>query len=240
MAVHQAPQDRLGDCGQPLACRRPSEGCFWHGHAEGAGDGIVPKAHEHGCACSYELGRASGGQRALGRDLRRACACPAGLLGGAAVSANGTGDGAPAALPQPAVRRKFWGWGLEGEGLSAGEIEQLGAASPSASGSMTCACRNRLEWRSWTCARRGWRRRRRFSRHLARTRMTGRPTRTAGRSAIWCLPFAGTTRMRLILWHSRAARKSWCRCWNGAVMPVRGDPVRRWLQCGRRGRARCR
>ena len=27
-----------------------------------------------------------------------------------------------------AVRRKFWGWGLEGEGLAANEIEQLGAA----------------------------------------------------------------------------------------------------------------
>ncbi len=43
------------------------------------------------------------------------------------MSANGTGDGASAALPQPAARRKFWGWGLEGEGLAAGEIEQLGA-----------------------------------------------------------------------------------------------------------------
>jgi alkyldihydroxyacetonephosphate synthase len=43
------------------------------------------------------------------------------------VSGNGTGDGASAAPPQPAARRKFWGWGLEGEGLSAGEIEQLGA-----------------------------------------------------------------------------------------------------------------
>jgi alkyldihydroxyacetonephosphate synthase len=27
---------------------------------------------------------------------------------------------------QPAARRKFWGWGLEGEGLAASEIEQLG------------------------------------------------------------------------------------------------------------------
>jgi alkyldihydroxyacetonephosphate synthase len=34
------------------------------------------------------------------------------------VSANGTGRPTPA-------RRKIWGWGLEGEGLSAGEIEQL-------------------------------------------------------------------------------------------------------------------
>ena len=43
------------------------------------------------------------------------------------MSANGTGDGASAALQQPAARRKFWGWGLEGEGLAAGEIGQLGA-----------------------------------------------------------------------------------------------------------------
>ncbi len=41
--------------------------------------------------------------------------------------ANGTGDGASAGLRQPAARRKFWGWGLEGEGLAASEIEQLGA-----------------------------------------------------------------------------------------------------------------
>ena len=32
------------------------------------------------------------------------------------MSANGTGDGACAAPQQPAGRRKFWGWGLEGEG----------------------------------------------------------------------------------------------------------------------------
>ena len=43
------------------------------------------------------------------------------------MSANGTGDGVSAALQQPAARRKFWGWGLEGEGLAAGEIGQLGA-----------------------------------------------------------------------------------------------------------------
>src|SRR6266480_1134881 len=42
------------------------------------------------------------------------------------MSSNGTGDGASAALRQPAARRKFWGWGLEGEGLAAGEIGQLG------------------------------------------------------------------------------------------------------------------
>jgi alkyldihydroxyacetonephosphate synthase len=43
------------------------------------------------------------------------------------VSASGTGDGASAALSPPAARCKFWGWGLEGEGLAASEIEQLGA-----------------------------------------------------------------------------------------------------------------
>ena len=36
------------------------------------------------------------------------------------VSVSGTGDGT-------ATRRKFWGWGLEGEGLAVSEIEQLGA-----------------------------------------------------------------------------------------------------------------
>jgi len=30
-------------------------------------------------------------------------------------------------MPQQARRRKFWGWGLEGEGLAVSEIEQLGA-----------------------------------------------------------------------------------------------------------------
>ena len=47
-----------------------------------------------------------------------------------AISASGAGDGAPAAprpASQPAVRRKFWGWGLEGEGLAADELQQLGA-----------------------------------------------------------------------------------------------------------------
>jgi len=43
------------------------------------------------------------------------------------VSAGGTGDGTSAPLSQPAARRKFWGWGLEGEGLAASEIERLGA-----------------------------------------------------------------------------------------------------------------
>jgi len=32
-----------------------------------------------------------------------------------------------ARMSQPAARRKFWGWGLEGEGLAVSEIEQLGA-----------------------------------------------------------------------------------------------------------------
>jgi alkyldihydroxyacetonephosphate synthase len=46
-----------------------------------------------------------------------------------AISASGAGDGAQAGPPasQPAVRRKFWGWGLEGEGLTADELQQLGA-----------------------------------------------------------------------------------------------------------------
>jgi alkyldihydroxyacetonephosphate synthase len=43
------------------------------------------------------------------------------------VNADGTGDRASAALRQPAARRKFWGWGLEGQGLAASEIEQLRA-----------------------------------------------------------------------------------------------------------------
>src|SRR6266542_3765880 len=47
------------------------------------------------------------------------------------VSANGAG-GQPSTAPQPrmpqqARGRKFWGWGLEGEGLAVSEIEQLGA-----------------------------------------------------------------------------------------------------------------
>ena len=43
------------------------------------------------------------------------------------MSASTTGDGASALRSQPPARRKFWGWGLEGQGLAAGEIEQLGA-----------------------------------------------------------------------------------------------------------------
>src|SRR5712691_1491171 len=78
-------------------------------------------AHAH---MSWGGLRGSGG---LGRGCAGHVTCRPGLLGGATVSANGTGDGASAALPQPAARRKFWGWGLEGDGLAASEIEQLGA-----------------------------------------------------------------------------------------------------------------
>jgi alkyldihydroxyacetonephosphate synthase len=42
------------------------------------------------------------------------------------VGAYGTGERAAAPLSRPVARRKFWGWGLENEGLSASEIEQLG------------------------------------------------------------------------------------------------------------------
>jgi alkyldihydroxyacetonephosphate synthase len=31
------------------------------------------------------------------------------------------------AIAEPAARRKFWGWGREGEGLSSGELDELGA-----------------------------------------------------------------------------------------------------------------
>src|SRR3954462_8099053 len=31
------------------------------------------------------------------------------------------------AVAEPSARRKFWGWGREGEGLSGGELEELGA-----------------------------------------------------------------------------------------------------------------
>ena len=50
------------------------------------------------------------------------------------MGADGTGDvgsaarSRPQSQPQPQPgRRKFWGWGLEGDGLAAGEIERLGA-----------------------------------------------------------------------------------------------------------------
>ncbi len=48
------------------------------------------------------------------------------------VSASGADDrvsaaSSPSRMPRPAARRKFWGWGLEGEGLAVSEIEQLGA-----------------------------------------------------------------------------------------------------------------
>ena len=53
-----------------------------------------------------------------------------GLLGRTILSGSGTGEGTSAASSpwaQPAARRKFWGWGLEGQGLAVSEIEQLGA-----------------------------------------------------------------------------------------------------------------
>jgi alkyldihydroxyacetonephosphate synthase len=43
------------------------------------------------------------------------------------VGADGTGDGASAPSSQSGARRKFWGWGREGEGLAASEVERLGA-----------------------------------------------------------------------------------------------------------------
>ena len=46
------------------------------------------------------------------------------------LSGSGTGEGTSAAAAprvQPVARRKFWGWGLEGQGLALSEIEQLGA-----------------------------------------------------------------------------------------------------------------
>ncbi len=46
---------------------------------------------------------------------------------------------------------------------------------------MACASRNRREWRSWTCARRGWRRRRRF-RPAFSTDPYDRAAHTYGRS----------------------------------------------------------
>src|SRR6516165_11965856 len=47
------------------------------------------------------------------------------------LSGSGTGEGTSAAAAprvQPVAKRKFWGWGLEGQGLTVSEIEQLGAA----------------------------------------------------------------------------------------------------------------
>ena len=43
------------------------------------------------------------------------------------MGADGAGDGAAAGLSRPAARRNFWGWGLEGEGLTPPQIEALGA-----------------------------------------------------------------------------------------------------------------
>jgi hypothetical protein len=54
--------------GQPLARRRPSEGCFWGGHAQCAGHGMMPSPPEHGHACSGELGPGCG-PGALGRTI---------------------------------------------------------------------------------------------------------------------------------------------------------------------------
>jgi hypothetical protein len=107
-------------------------------------------------------------------------------------SGNGTDDGASAALSPPAARRKFWGWGLEGEGLAAGEIEQLGAilAERFGIGGVRVQEPPRVDELDLRAPRRRrWRRRRSLRRHSARILVTGPPTRTAGRSAIWSVLF---------------------------------------------------
>src|SRR5215475_1423036 len=68
-----------------------------------------------------------GVERPWSRFAARHVTSRPGLLGGAIVSAYGTGDRASTPKSRPAARRKFWGWGLENEGLAASEIEQLGA-----------------------------------------------------------------------------------------------------------------
>jgi hypothetical protein len=61
------------------------------------------------------------------------------------MSTNGT-DGRTPRTPQwqQATRRKFWGWGLEAEGLSGSEIQQLGGTFARCSPTR-CAVR-RLSW----------------------------------------------------------------------------------------------
>ena len=125
-------------------------------------------------------------------------------------------------IPHPhwGERPKAGAGGWRVTGWRRASSSNSGPCSPGAWASTGCARRNRPGWRSWTCARRGWYRRRRWSRPSARTRMTGPPTPTAGPSATWCAPSAGITRTRLTLWRSPAARTSWSRCWTGAATPA--------------------
>src|SRR5271166_1339442 len=81
-------------------------------------------------ARSRELGRRLAGLGSLAAIGLGSASRP-GLLGRAMVSGSGAGEGTSAASSprvQSAARRKFWGWGLEGQGLAVSEIEQLGAA----------------------------------------------------------------------------------------------------------------
>ena len=124
------------------------------------------------------------------------------------MSASRTGDGASALRSQPSARRKFWGWGLEGQGLAADEIEQLGAVFTERLGIDGLRVQEPPEVEELDLPAPRLVPPASFRRPSAPIRTTGPPTRTAGRSAIWCVPSAGITRMRLILWRSLAARAS--------------------------------
>src|SRR5712691_4881758 len=129
--------------GPPRTCRRTT--CLSGGKTTRTSAFFVADAGTV-CRPALRLGQAVSGSRCtlartgLRRDafimagLREgeSAGRPARLVGGAMVSASGTDDGTSAAslaprMPQPAARRKFWGWGLEGEGLAVSEIEQLGS-----------------------------------------------------------------------------------------------------------------
>ena len=126
------------------------------------------------------------------------------------VSVSGTDDGT-------ATRRKFWGWGLEGEGLAVSEIEQLGATFAGRLGIDCVPVREpprvdeldlrapRLEAQASLEA-------------VFSTDPYDRAAHTYGRSFRDLVrAFAGITRMRPIWWRFLAVRVSWCRCWSGAA-----------------------
>ena len=140
----------------PLARTGLRRDAFIMARPRGQAVSIVPDA-QHASACPGGFGLRAWRPEALGCDFRPGGCRPAGrLLGGAMVSGSGTGDRASSRIPRPATRRKFWGWGLEGQGLTTSEIEQLGAAFSGRFGIDRCLPGILRRWVSWTCVR-AWR-----------------------------------------------------------------------------------
>lgn len=100
------------------------------------------------------------------------------------------------AIARPGARRKFWGWGLEGDGLSRGELEELGVTFARRLGIGGVRLQDppraeELDLRARACPRP-----RRSARPSAQIRTTGPRTRTGDRFVTSCVRLVATTRTR--------------------------------------------